>query len=126
MIFNTSKNYAKVWEVKPNDKYIDIRMTTSEKDKDGKYVNSTWFARLIGHAFNTMKDKIKAGDRITITKSKMTNETQRTEDGNYKTWFRFLILEASFDEAPQTASETASTTASTTGETPASNDDSPW
>ena len=43
MIFNDNKIYAKVWKVTPseNGKYIDLQITTSEKDNDGNYVNSS-------------------------------------------------------------------------------------
>ena len=57
MIFNDNKIYAKVWKVTPseNGKYIDLQITTSEKDNDGNYVNSSWFPRVIGKAVNTLK-----------------------------------------------------------------------
>ena len=47
MIFNDNKIYAKVWKVTPseNGKYVDLQITTSEKDNDGNYVNSSWFPR---------------------------------------------------------------------------------
>ena len=96
MIFiNNSKIYAKVWKVHKFDKYIDLEATTSEKDQDGNYVNSGWFPRLIGHAFNALKDTIKEGDRIVITKAKLTNERYTAKDGSTKSAFKFVVLEAS-------------------------------
>ena len=94
MIFNENKIYAKVWKVTPseNGKYVDLQITTSEKDSDGNYVNSSWFPRVIGKAVNTLKG-LKREDRIIITKSKFTNERKDTENGK-KSFFRFLILEA--------------------------------
>jgi hypothetical protein len=89
--------YAKVWSVTKTEKYIDLRVTTSEKDKEGNYVNSTWFPRLVGKAFNSLKD-IKVGDAIILTKCKLSNESKEDEEGNKKSFFRFVVFEASFNE----------------------------
>lgn len=98
MIFNSSKIYAKVWQVKPaeNGKYIDLQITTSEKGPDGNYINSGWFPRVIGHAVNSLKD-VCEGDNIIITKSKFTNERYVDRAGAKKSYFRFVILEAELD-----------------------------
>lgn len=126
MIFIHDKIYAKVWKVEKHDKYIDLQATTSEKDNEGKYVNSGWFPRLIGHAFNSLRDKIKEGDSLVITKSKMTNE-RYTKDGVTKSAFKFIVLEAEIAEPRSEA--TASTqiaTAEQTAAEPAANDACPW
>lgn len=94
MIFiNDAKIYAKVWHVDRKEKYTDVRISTSEKDADGNYVNSTWFPRLIGHAHQKLKD-LKEGDKIIISKAKFTNEGYTDKEGNKKSAFKFLILEA--------------------------------
>ena len=77
-------------------KYIDLQITTSEKDMDGNYVNSSWFPRCIGKSVNTLKG-VKREDRIVITKCKFTNERYTTEDGATKSRFRFLILDAEIE-----------------------------
>jgi len=95
MIINKSKIFARVWKVTPseNGKYIDLQISTSEKDADGNFINSGWFARAIGHAVNSLKN-VKEGDRIEITSSKFTNERKELEDGTKKSFFRFIIFEA--------------------------------
>lgn len=107
MIFNTGKIFGRVWKVTPGEsgKYLDLEMTTSEKDKDGNYENSGWFPRVIGHALNTLKD-VKKGDKIVITKSKFTNIRQKDEQGNTRSYFKFLVLEAEIDggSSPQDSS----------------------
>lgn len=127
MIFIHDKIYAKVWKVEKHEKYIDLQATTSEKDNDGNYINSGWFPRLIGHAFNSLKDKIKEGDRLVITKSKMTNERYTAKDGTTKSSFKFVILEAEIDEprGEATAPNQAAPAAQTVAE-PATNDSCPW
>lgn len=94
MIFVTNKIFAKVWKIDKKEKYADLRISTSEKtEKDGKteYLNSNWFARAIGKAFNQLKD-INEGDRVVITKAKLTNEPYE-KDGVKKSAFKFVILE---------------------------------
>lgn len=109
MIFNDNKIYAKVWKVTPseNGKYVDLQITTSEKDNDGNYVNSSWFPRVIGKAVNTLKG-LKREDRIIITKSKFTNERRDTDDGK-KSFFRFLILEAEIEGRKRSGGNTPAT-----------------
>lgn len=130
MIFTTNQIFGKIWKVTTaqNGKYIDFQMTTSEKDQDGNYKNSGWFPRAIGHAVNSLKG-VKEGDRIIITKAKLTNERYEDEDGSTKSRFRFLILEATIQEDEGTGGNSE---ASGTTETPkkqqeeAEADDCPW
>ena len=64
MIFvKDQKQYMKVWDIKPSEKYTDLRVTTSEKKDDGTYENSSWFVRCIGHAHNKIKE-VKVRDTI--------------------------------------------------------------
>lgn len=103
MVFVTNKIFAKVWKIDKKEKYADLRISTSEKtEKDGKteYINSNWFARAIGKAFNQLKN-INEGDRVVITKAKLTNETYE-KDGEKKSAFRFLILEFEVEESDAT------------------------
>lgn len=119
------KAYGKVWKVTPSEKYIDIQMTTSEKDTDGNYVNSRWFARVIGHAFNSIKN-LKEGDRIIINKCKLTNESYTDNDGNKKSRFRFLILDAEIEGATPPKSEKKEEPKQEATEAPATDDTCPW
>lgn len=96
MIFNSNTIYARVWKVDKKEKYIDLQVSTSEKNQEGEYEYSTWFPRVIGHAFNSLKD-VKKDDRIRITKSKFTNLVVKDENGNKKPRFRFIVLEAEIE-----------------------------
>ena len=95
MIFNNNQIFAKVWKSTVEEKYIDLQISTSEKDGDGNYKNSSWFPRVIGHAYNTLKD-VKEGDRITITKSKFTNERYEDKDGNKRNITDIVANEVEF------------------------------
>lgn len=129
MIFNNGQIYGKVWKVtRPESgKYIDLQMSTSEKDSDGNYHNSSWFPRVIGHALNSLKD-VKEGDRICITKSKFTNERYEDQNGNKKSSFRFVVLEASFASGNNTTAAPSSpaTTTAPAAPTQEADDSEPW
>lgn len=130
MIFIHDKIFAKVWKVEKSEKYIDLQVTTSEKDKEGNYVNSGWFPRLIGHAFNVLKDTIKEGDTLIITKCKITNERYKDDEGNKKSRFKFVVLEASIGEPKETSETpndaTAASAPAAQTQDAASKDTCPW
>ena len=89
-----NKIYSKIWKIDKKEKYADLRISTSEKiEKDGKteYVNSNWFARAVGKAFNQLKD-FKEGDNAVITKAKLSNE-QYEKDGQKRSALKFVIME---------------------------------
>lgn len=127
MIYCTNQIFGKVWKVKPadNGKYIDLQMTTSEKDADGNYKNSGWFPRAIGHAANSLKS-VKDNDRIVITKAKFTNERYEDANGNKKSAFRFLILEASIVENEDSNKPAAETKKTPEKAEPEQVDECPW
>ena len=94
MVFVNNKVFAKVWKTDVKEKYTDLRISTSEKiEKNGEtsYINSNWFARAIGKAHNQAKN-FKEGDRVTITKAKLSNEPYE-KDGEKRSAFKFVILE---------------------------------
>lgn len=127
MIFCTNNVYAKVWKITLSEKYLDLQISTSEKDQEGNYINSSWFPRCIGHAFNALKGKLKEGDRITITKCKLSNERYTDKDGNKKSAFRFLILEASIDDNKKNETTSEVTSPAPQPEVaPATDDECPW
>ena len=126
MIYTTNPIYGKVWKImRTEQKYMDVRMTTSSKDSDGKWVDSTWFPRLMGHAFNSLKDTLKEGDRIVITKAIIENPSYEDKEGVKKSSFRFRILEASVANGDANATDGGEDAA--TEEAPAqSKDECPW
>jgi len=48
---------------------------------------------MIGHSHQKLKD-LKREDRIVITTAKLTNEPYTDKEGNKRSAFKFLILEA--------------------------------
>ncbi len=107
--FCECKAYAKVWKVTPAEsgKYIDLQISTSEKNQNDEYENSNWFARIVGHALNSVKN-VKEGDTILINKIKFKNEKYEDENGKTRSALRLIVSEASFantnkQEAPAPA-----------------------
>lgn len=100
-----NKIYSKIWKIDMKEKYADLRISTSEKvEKDGKteYINSNWFARAVGKAFNQIKN-YNEGDNAVITKAKLSNETYE-KDGQKRSALKFVIME--FEGASDTAPAT--------------------
>lgn len=81
MAFQTN-SFAKVWEVKPQEKYTDIRISTSRKRQDtGQYESDfAGFVRLIGEAHNKAKS-LQVGDRIRL--GSVSGTTFKKADGTY-------------------------------------------
>jgi len=66
--------YATVWEVEDKGNFVKGRISTSEKNKEGKYVNSYWFATFVGKAKETALT-LSTKDRIKIISGKISNTT---------------------------------------------------
>lgn len=95
-MFWVENTYAKIWKIDKKEKYADLRISTSEKDnrEEGKYINSNWFARTIGHAFNQISNgEFNEGDRVKIVKGKISNESYTDKNGEKKSMLKVIILE---------------------------------
>lgn len=97
MIFLNNTDFrVYVKDVKPSEKYVDLRVSTSEKNSDGDYIYSTWFPRAIGHAAEHIKKhNVKAGDRLIVKRAKFTNEDRgKDENGKFlPSKFNMLLLD---------------------------------
>lgn len=92
ILVKDQKQYMKVWDIKPAEKYTDIRVSTSEKKEDGSYENSSWFVRCIGHAHNKIKE-VKERDTIIANRFRLTNTQGTAKDGTKRSYFRFVLLD---------------------------------
>ena len=66
--------YATVWSVEDKGNFVRGRISTSEKGKDGKYINSKWFVTFVGKAKEPALT-LSTKDRIKITSGKISNTT---------------------------------------------------
>lgn len=87
ILFNNG--YATVWSVEDKGNFVRGRISTSEKDKDGKYINSNWFVIFVGKAKEPAL-ALSAKDRIKITSGKISNTT--TGEGEDKKSFVNVVI----------------------------------
>ena len=130
MFFYKGTTYAKVWKVDTKEKYMELKISTSETDKDGTTKYSNWWPRVIGHAFNSLKeDNVKEGDRIVITTAKFENTQYKDAGGNLKQGApRLIIIDAKVvkdGQAPNQGSP-ANTAAKPVNDSRAEADACPW
>ena len=82
--------FAVVWQVqKVEEKYSKVRIGTSEKDPQGNYVNSNWFATFLGTAHKNVST-LNEKDRIKIS-GKVTNVSRKQDDGSFKTYLNVVV-----------------------------------
>lgn len=91
-MFYCTNTYGTVFDVEVLEKRVKARLSTSQKDQDGNYVNSYWNAVFLGGAYDlakTLGDK----DRIHINKCKVTNEPYTNKDGEKRSWLQVTIFD---------------------------------
>lgn len=81
--------YATVWSVEDKGNFVRGRISTSEKDKDGKYINSNWFVTFVGKAKEPAL-ALSTRDRIKIISGKISNTT--TGEGKDKKSFVNVVI----------------------------------
>lgn len=88
-MFIIRDGYATVWSVEDKGNFVRGRISTSEKNKDGKYINSNWFATFVGKAKESALT-LSVKDRIKITSGKISNTT--TGEGKDKKSFVNVVI----------------------------------
>ena len=99
MSFFIKDAFAIVWSVdKVEEKYVKARIGTSEKDQQGQYVNSSWFATFVGKAV-AKADSLEPKDRITIHSGKIQNVSVKQSEATgqtkatYKNYLNVVIFD---------------------------------
>ena len=107
-MFYIRDTYAKVWnKIRVEDKYTDLRISTSEKDQEGNRQYSNWFVRCLGAAHNKAKS-LKEGSSIKILKAKIQNVEKRDEDGNFMPYgsnIKIIIFDFDKDDGTRNSNE---------------------
>ena len=85
--------FATVWGVEDKGKFVQGRISTSEKDRqeEGKYINSNWFVRFVGSAKDSAAS-LKERDRIKILSGKITN-TVGGEGENKRSFLNVVVFD---------------------------------
>lgn len=127
MIFVNNDTFAKVWEISKKDKYAEVQISTSRKEKDSnERVYSHWYTRFIGDAFHKI-DTIEKGTNITINRCMITNERYTANDGTKKSSLKVVVTDFTVDgETQQPAKKAPAKKASKPVAPAASEDDMPF
>lgn len=99
-------SWAKIWEIKEiKDKYSDIRISTSYKDKATEKYEQDFgaFVRLVGQAHRQM-EYLSTGDRFKILRCGVTNSYDKEKKVTYTNYVIFEI-EAEDPAEPNTEAE---------------------
>ncbi len=90
-------SYAKIWEIKEiKDKYSDIRISTSKKNKDGEYVQDFGgFVRMVGQAHQEM-EYLSEKDTFKIVRCGVENHYDKDKKVTYN---NFVIFEVEKQES---------------------------
>lgn len=100
---------GKVFNLKKEEKYVDINLSTSEKTADGEYRNSSWPTRFVGGALAKAKE-LNEGDNIAIIKAKLENVYIKDKGRSYLNLIVYDFASSSevqaFDEAKRAVSNT--------------------
>jgi len=109
MSFWIENAYASVWSVELQDKVAMVNLSTSRKDKDGEYQNSSWgkYNRFVGTARNkadNLMNLIPADGkpvRIKILKAVMSNEPYLKDGAKvYPKWPQLAVFDFEFSDFP--------------------------
>lgn len=104
MPYGTGK-FVTVWKIEDKGKYSDVQISSSSKNKEGKYeTDFTAIARFIGHAHNKLS-QIKLKDLIKLVSCEVKNKYDKEKKvityTNYAV-FDFEPFNANSSTAPAT------------------------
>ena len=100
-------SWAKIWEIKAiNDKYSDIRISTSQKDKATEKYEQDFgaFVRMVGQAHQQVQ-YLSEGDRFKILKCGVTNKYDKEKKTTYTNYVIFEIKAEDPAELPTKKTE---------------------
>jgi len=90
--------YATVWSVEQDKNgFVKGRITTSEKDKEGNYTNSSWFVTF-GKNISEKALTLAPSTRILMDKFSIKNPSKKRDDGSFVNYlgvniYHFSIIE---------------------------------
>jgi hypothetical protein len=87
---NARATYMKVWATENKGKYVKAQVSTSRKDKEGQYINSSWFANFVGQCAGDAEN-LSRGESIKILSGQLEN--RKTEDGKIYTNMTIFAFE---------------------------------
>lgn len=64
--------YLKIWQVDVNDKFVLCQVSSSSKQQDGTYKNSSWYAKFLGKAKEDAVS-LEIGDKVKVLTGAVEN-----------------------------------------------------
>ena len=95
-----ANSWAKIWEIKEiKDKYSEVRISTSVKDKATEKYEQDFgaFVRMVGQAHKQMA-YLNEGDRFKIVRCGVTNKYDKESK---KTYTNYVIFEIEAEESSE-------------------------
>lgn len=95
--------FAKVWKLDPAEKYVRAQVSTSDKDKDGNKVYSSWNAMFVGNCVQNAK-QLEEKDSIKIISGKISNVFSKKDNKVYNnmTIFAFELADNDSQQTQKT------------------------
>lgn len=91
-MFFLKNAYCKLWEVEMKEKYAKGRISTSDKNQNGEYINSNWFCTFVGKA-KDKAEELEGTERLNILSGKVSNVGRKQDDGSYKNFTGVTIFD---------------------------------
>ena len=119
MSLNIRETYASVFDVAPNDRYVNCNLSTGRKLKDvddngnPKYANSSWRATFVGSKLEEAK-KLQARDRIKINSGTISHD-KTGADGKPLYFYNVTIFDFDKIDSSGSSSTTTSSAPQATG-----------
>jgi hypothetical protein len=92
--------YATYWGTQEEkEKYATVKVSTGDKQKDGSYVNTNWFARFVGKAFEKL-NQLESKDKIKIS-GKVSNPYNKDDK---KSYLNLVVFDFEFSDTTKNTS----------------------
>lgn len=83
-----NKRIAKVWEIKPKEKFAELKISTSKKNQEGEYQQDfSSYVRFLGKAFEKI-NQIKEGDMVKLLEVESSNTYDKDKG---KMYYNFVV-----------------------------------
>ena len=91
MIYFTDQ-FAKVWSIDKSKSVPRGRISTSEKNQQDEWINSSWFASYIGKAKEKALE-LNGDERIKMLKGKVTSTSKKLDDNTYRNYINVTVFD---------------------------------
>ena len=91
MIYFTDQ-FAKVWSIDKSKSVPRGRISTSEKNQQGEWVNSSWFVSFIGKSKEKALE-LNGDERIKMLKGKVTSTSKKLDDDTYRNYINVTVFD---------------------------------